>query len=156
MRFSPLRLDQPNGRFQQLIHGAPDLVIGLRHTLGGKILADLAKDVVVPGFLEVGDDQVVGIGLGLGARQPELLGGPQAEQLVAPRRRLELQILVMDEAPLEPFLTFLEHRHFVTSPQIVPTSESASCRRFEVPTPPAASSCRNFKSKSGTRSIYLL
>src|SRR5262247_4864196 len=30
------------------------------------------------------------------------------------------------------------------------------CRRFEVPTPPAVSSFRNFKSKSGTRSIYLL
>src|SRR2546421_5291466 len=30
------------------------------------------------------------------------------------------------------------------------------CRRFEVPTPPAASSFRNFKSKSGTRIINLL
>src|SRR5258706_868922 len=30
------------------------------------------------------------------------------------------------------------------------------CRRFEVPTPPAASLFRNFKSKSGTRIITLL
>src|SRR5215216_7141329 len=30
------------------------------------------------------------------------------------------------------------------------------CRRFEVPTPPAANSCGNFKSKSGTRIIDLL
>src|SRR6266545_5772190 len=30
------------------------------------------------------------------------------------------------------------------------------CRRFEVPTPPAANSVRNFKSKSGTRIIELL
>src|SRR5215510_9203763 len=30
------------------------------------------------------------------------------------------------------------------------------CRRFEVPTPPAASPFRNFKSKAGTRSAYLL
>src|SRR5215470_9800231 len=30
------------------------------------------------------------------------------------------------------------------------------CRRFEVPTPPAANSVRNFKSKSGTRTIELL
>jgi len=29
-------------------------------------------------------------------------------------------------------------------------------RRFEVPTPPAATSVRNFKSKSGTRIIELL
>src|SRR6266545_8200904 len=29
------------------------------------------------------------------------------------------------------------------------------CRRFEVPTPPAANSVRNFKSKSGTRVIEL-
>jgi len=28
---------------------------------------------------------------------------------------------------------------------------SHKCRRFEVPTPPAANSVRNFKSKSGTR-----
>src|SRR5215216_3652781 len=30
------------------------------------------------------------------------------------------------------------------------------CRRFEVPTPPAANSCGNFKSKSGTRIVGLL
>src|SRR5215212_2018099 len=30
------------------------------------------------------------------------------------------------------------------------------CRRFEVPAPPAANSCGNFKSKSGTRTIDLL
>ena len=65
--------DHPNGRLQQLVHRPPDLVIGLRHALGGKILADLAEDVVIPGFLEVGDDQLIGVRLGLGARQPELL-----------------------------------------------------------------------------------
>src|SRR5215467_10377286 len=37
------------------------------------------------------------------------------------------------------------------------TSEAGHwCRRFEFPTPPAASSFRNFKSKSGTRIICLL
>src|SRR5262249_39127200 len=37
------------------------------------------------------------------------------------------------------------------------TSEAGhQCRRFEVPTPPAASSFRNLKSKSGTRIICLL
>src|SRR5215204_7099723 len=30
-----------------------------------------------------------------------------------------------------------------------------SCRQFEVPTSPAANSCRKFKSKSGTRTIDL-
>src|SRR5215467_2667698 len=34
--------------------------------------------------------------------------------------------------------------------------EGDECRRFEVPTPLAASSFRNFKSKSGTRIIELL
>src|SRR5262249_1782895 len=34
--------------------------------------------------------------------------------------------------------------------------DAASAARFEVPTPPAASSFRNFKSKSGVRTIYLL
>src|SRR5262249_9897485 len=33
---------------------------------------------------------------------------------------------------------------------------AVQCRRFEVPTPPAANSSRNFKSKSGTRIINLL
>src|SRR5712691_2365627 len=35
-------------------------------------------------------------------------------------------------------------------------SNVPKCRRFEVPTPPAANSVRNFKSKSGTRIIELL
>src|SRR5215467_4990295 len=34
--------------------------------------------------------------------------------------------------------------------------EKIQCRRFEVPTPAAANSFRNFKSKSGTRIICLL
>src|SRR6266508_4215493 len=37
-----------------------------------------------------------------------------------------------------------------------PAPAVAQCRRFEVPTALAASSFRNFKSKSGTRIIYLL
>jgi hypothetical protein len=39
-----------DGGLQQLVHRPPDLVIGLRHALGGKIHADLAEDVVVPGL----------------------------------------------------------------------------------------------------------
>src|SRR5260221_11570709 len=44
----------------------------------------------------------------------------------------------------------------VLMPPPIEPSQLTQCRRFEVPTPPAANSVRNFKSKSGTRIIELL
>src|SRR5262249_31704879 len=46
-----------------------------------------------------------------GAGEPELLGSPQTEQLVAPRRRLESQLLVVRELLLETFLALVECGH---------------------------------------------
>src|SRR6266699_5953239 len=44
----------------------------------------------------------------------------------------------------------------VLVPPPIDPGQLTQCRRFEVPTPPAANSVRNFKSKSGTRIIELL
>src|SRR5260221_5507690 len=44
----------------------------------------------------------------------------------------------------------------VLMPPPIEPSQLTQCRRFEVPTLPAANSIRNFKSKSGTRIIELL
>ena len=51
--------------------------------------------------LEVRHHDLLGIGVRLGAGLAHLLGGPDPEQLVAARRRLELQFLVMGELRLE-------------------------------------------------------
>src|SRR5262245_8207108 len=96
---------------QQFLHGAPDLVIGLRHALGVEILAHLAEDVVVAGPLKSGHHHRLAIGLRLRARKPELLGGPQAKKLVAARGRFESQLLVMRELLLETFLALVECGH---------------------------------------------
>ena len=45
----------------------------------------------------------------------EMLGGPRPEQLVAPRRDLEGELLVMLEACLELLLAFLDPVHFADS-----------------------------------------
>ncbi len=88
-----------------------NLVIGLRDALGVEVAANLAEDVIVAGFLEIGDDDLLGVGVGLRARHPELRRRPQAEQLVAARVRLEAQLFVMGELLLETFLAFVERGH---------------------------------------------
>ena len=101
-------LDRPA---HQLDHDGADLVIGRGDAVGVEILADLAEDVVVAGLLEVGHHDLFGVGLGIGALAPELLGGPKPEQLVAPGRRLEFQLLVVRELLLETFFTLVERGH---------------------------------------------
>ena len=86
-------------------------MIRLAHALGIEIMANLAEHVVVPGFLEVRDDDLLGIGLGLGRRKSELARRPQSEQLVATSIRLEPQLLVMGELLLEAFLALVERGH---------------------------------------------
>src|SRR5436853_333810 len=71
----------------------------------------LVIDVVPAAFLEVGHDDLFRIGVRRIARDAELFGGPQAEHLVAPRVRLEAQLLVMDELLLETFLALVEGGH---------------------------------------------
>jgi hypothetical protein len=72
---------------------------------------DLVDHVLVAGLFEIGPDDALGIGLRLGARDAEQFRGPQAEQLVAPRRRFELQFLVVLELVLEGRLAIVETAH---------------------------------------------
>ena len=54
-----------------------------------------------PGFLEIGQNDALGIGFGIGAGLAQPLGRPEPEELVAAGRRLEAQLLVMGELLLE-------------------------------------------------------
>ena len=66
---------------------------------------------MVAGFLEIGHHDFLGIGIGIGAGLAELFGRPEAEQLVAPRGRLEPQFLVEGEFALEAFFAVLHAAH---------------------------------------------
>src|SRR5262245_61379010 len=110
-RNSSAGLDLGHGPREQLIHGAADLVIRLRHALGVEILAHFPKHVVIAGFVELRHHDFLRIGLGLGSGHAELFGGPQAEHLVAPRHRLELYFLVVRELLLKAFLALVEGCH---------------------------------------------
>lgn len=74
----------------QIVHGAANLMIRLGDSSFVEILADLAENVVVAGFLDIGEDDLAGIGFGVGPGLAELFGGPQAERLVAARRNKAL------------------------------------------------------------------
>jgi hypothetical protein len=78
---------------------------------GGEILRQLLDDVAVARPVEIGDDDLLGIGLGVGTALAHHAGRPQAEQLVLARRRLELQVLVVLELLLEGFLALVERGH---------------------------------------------
>src|SRR3979411_456211 len=92
----------------QVDHDAPDFLVRHLDALGVEILADLGEDVVV---LDLGDDDLLGIGGGVGSGEAELFGGPQAQQAVAARRRLELEIFVVSELLLEAFFALVECGH---------------------------------------------
>src|SRR5207249_509680 len=77
--------------------------------------------------------------------------GPHEPDIIGNRRGRCGQ----DDAEIREFLLHL--RHDVLLRLVACSTVSAGqCRRFEVPTVVAANSVRNFKSKSGTRSIGLL
>ena len=86
-------------------------MVGLVDALGIEIGPDLAKHVLLAGLGQIGLDHLAGIGLRGVAGDPHLLGGPQAKQPVPPRRRLEFELLVMGEFPLETLLAILETCH---------------------------------------------
>src|SRR5262245_37839065 len=67
----------------QVDHRALNLVIGFFHALGIEILADFTEHVVVTGFLEIGQHDVLRISVGLGAGEAELLRRPEAEIFIA-------------------------------------------------------------------------
>src|SRR5262245_2558958 len=108
---SAARLDLLDRLRHQLVHGAANLVIRVLDALGVEILANLAEHVIVARLLEIRHDDRLGIGLGLGAGEPELLRRPQAEELVATGVCLESQLLVDDELLLEALLALVERSH---------------------------------------------
>src|SRR5438128_778425 len=61
------------------------------------------------------------------AGQPELLRGPQAEQLVAPRRDLEADFLAVRELVLEALLAVIEGRHESLSSSSIAASPRQRC-----------------------------
>src|SRR5262252_2247891 len=95
----------------QFVHGAANLVIRQVDALGVEVLANLAEDVIVTDLLKIRHDDRLGIGVGLGAGEAELLRRPQAEELVATGVRLESQFLVEDELLLEALLALVERSH---------------------------------------------
>lgn len=105
------RLDLGHRHGQQLVHLGADIALGGGLALGREVLQNLVQDVVVAGFLEIGGHHLLGIGVGGIARDAELLGSPQAEQLVPAGFRLELQLLVEGELLLETFLALVELVH---------------------------------------------
>src|SRR5580704_5121992 len=108
------RLDVVGGLHHQLVHGAANLVIGLRDALGVEVRAQLAECGIAARRLQLRGNDAHGIGLRRGTGEPELFGSPQPDELVAPRLRPEPYLLVMREFLLEAFLAFVEARH-VTS-----------------------------------------
>ena len=86
-------------------------VVFHRLARGGEVPLQLVNDVVVAWLLEGGQDDFLGIGLGVGAALAQQAGGPQAEQLVLARARLELQVLVVLELVLLGFYALDERGH---------------------------------------------
>ena len=77
----------------------------------GQVAEQLADHVVVARFLEIGADHILGIGVRLGLGQAHLLRRPLAEQPVAPRRDLELHLLVAGVHGFERLLAVIELAH---------------------------------------------
>ena len=86
------------------------MIVGLDALLR-QVAAHLADHVVVARFLEIGHDHLLGIGLGIVARNPHLLRRPQAEKLVAPGDDLELKLLIVLELRLGGFLAVVKRVH---------------------------------------------
>ena len=66
--------------------------------MGVEIGAEFSEDVFVSGLFHVSDDDALGIGLGGGAGESELLRGPEAEEFVSARLGFEFFFLVESEA----------------------------------------------------------
>jgi hypothetical protein len=70
-----------------------------------------AHHILVAGFLEIGPHHILGIGFGLGPGLAEDRRGPQAQQPVAPRHRLEIQLCIMGELGLIGAFALVESGH---------------------------------------------
>src|SRR5690242_9876658 len=104
------RLYLCDGCDHQLGHLGADLVFAECDALGVKIGHDLFDDAS-PRAVDLRRDDIPGIGIGVATALAELFGNPEAEEPVAPRLRLELQLFVMDELLLESLLALVERRH---------------------------------------------
>src|SRR5512144_1543683 len=83
-------------RFSQTIAElGRELLAGHHLAMPLEVGCDLTEHVVLPRLVEIGVDDLAGIGLGGIAVEAELLGGPQPEQLVAPGQTLEVGLLAM-------------------------------------------------------------
>jgi hypothetical protein len=91
------------------------LIVFLAHLGFGypvaQIAEDLAHDVLMARFLEIGEHDGFGIGLRVIARQLEDVGHPKAHQLVAPRLGLEGHLLVVGKLVLEGVFAIVEGGH---------------------------------------------
>src|ERR1700730_3312579 len=81
--------------------------------LGGGVAHDLGDELVVGVVAQLALDELAGVTLGGGAREAHVLGGPEPQQLGAPRLGLEGQFLVALEFLLVALLALVEagHRH---------------------------------------------
>src|SRR3972149_2971055 len=75
---------------EQFAHLGADLLLVDGFVL--QILCNFTQNVVIAGFLEVGEHDLLGISLGVGAAFTEHFGGPEPQQLVATSHRLESQL----------------------------------------------------------------
>jgi hypothetical protein len=95
----------------QLVHLDAHLGSGDGDALGGKVLHDLVLDVLIAGFLEIGRNHFLGVGIGGVTGQAELLRCPKTEQLIAAHLSLEFLLLVESELLLETFLALVKSAH---------------------------------------------
>ena len=93
--------------FQRGAHaGLVNVDTGRRH-----VAHQLADDVFVTGFLEIGLHHRLGIGIGFFRRQPHLRRRPFTQQAVAARLDAELHLLIMREHIFKGPFAIVESRH---------------------------------------------
>ena len=89
------------------------------HALRVEIGQDLLQHVVVAGLVEVGRDDLLGIGVAGVARHLHPLGGPMAEEAVSAHLDLELQVLIVAVLGLELALAIVEGGHLILRSSVV-------------------------------------
>ena len=94
----------------QFVHLGAELRFRDGDALGGEIGRHLAT-TRSPACLEIGGDDLLGIGVGGVAGHAELLRHPQPQQLVAAGLGLEFQLLVEREFLLETLFALVESGH---------------------------------------------
>ena len=90
----------------------PDAGIGPVDPGSVKIMPDLAEDVLVARLFQIGQDNRLGIGLRIGARQAHEICRPEAEKLVPARHDLELGFLIQRVAGFFCALAIVECAHW--------------------------------------------